>query len=199
MSSSSKDNRDRDSYRERESYRDREGRVDRVGREPRERRDRGRYEDRDVDRYLEENNLYISNLSYNTKDEDMEKVFQPFGHITHCKIIRDHNSGKSRGFGFVTFKEAAEAEKAKNALDNTDLDDRKIRIEIARRSGGRKPSPRRDRHSPRRDRSPRRSPRRDRRSPRRSYRSDRYKSSPRRSSRSPRNRSPRQRDRRSRS
>ena len=198
MSSSSRENRERDSHRERErdSYRDREGRSER---EPRDRRERVRDDDREVDRKLEENNLYISNLSYSTKDGDLEKIFQQYGRITHCKIIRDHSTAKSRGFGFVTFDSVADAEKAKDALDNTEIDDRKIRIEKARRSGDRKSSPRRDRSSPRRDRSPRRSPRRDRRSPRRSYRSDRYKSSPRRSSRSPRNRSPRYRDRCSRS
>ena len=145
--------------------------------------------DRSSERKLEDNNLYVSNLSYNTKDEDLEAKFAEFGQIKHCKIIRDHNSGKSRGFGFVTFENVKEAEAAKSALDNSDLDDRKIRIEKARRSGERRPSPRRERYSPKRDRSPRRSsPRRDRRSPRRSYRDERYKDG----SRSPRrNRSPR--------
>ena len=151
--------------------------------------------DRDSDRKLEDNNLYVSNLSYSTKDEDLAEKFSKFGPIKHCKIIRDHNSLKSRGFGFVTFENVKDAETAKSALDETELDDRKIRIEKARRSGDRRSSPRRDRYSPRRDKSsprrdrssPRRSPRRDRRSPRRSYRNDRYKGSP----GSPRNRSPR--------
>ena len=151
--------------------------------------------DRDSDRKLEENNLYVSNLSYSTQDKDLEEKFSKFGPIKHCKIIRDHNSGKSRGFGFVTFENVKDAENAKSMLDDSELDERKIRIEKARRSGDRRSSPRRDRHSPRRDRSsprrdrssPRRSPRRDRRSPRRSYRNERSKGSP----ESPRTRSPR--------
>ena len=150
--------------------------------------------DRDSDRKLEENNLYVSNLSYNTKDEDLEEKFVKYGPIKHCKIIRDHNSGKSRGFGFVTFENVKDAETAKSELDDTELDQRKIRVEKARRSGERRGSPRRDRYSSRRDMSsPRRSPRRDRRSPRRSYRTDRNKGSP----GSPRTRSPRSHHRRS--
>jgi RNA recognition motif-containing protein len=139
--------------------------------------------DRDSDRKLEENNLYVSNLSYNTQDKDLEEKFAKYGPIKHCKIIRDHNSGKSRGFGFVTFENVKDAEAAKAELDETDLDSRKIRIEKARRSGDRRSSPRRDRYSPRRDRS---SPRRDRKSPRRYHKNDRYKDSP----GSSRNRSP---------
>ena len=151
--------------------------------------------ERDSDRKLEDNNLYVSNLSYSTQDKDLEEKFAKFGTIKHCKIIRDHNSLKSRGFGFVTFENVKDAEAAKIALDDTELDERKIRIEKARRSGDRRISPRRDRYSPRRDRdrsSPRRSPRRDRRSPRRSYRNDRNRGSP----DSPRNRSPKRSPRR---
>lgn len=147
--------------------------------------------DKDSDRKFEENNLYISNLSYNTQDKDLEERFAKYGAVKNCKIIRDHASQKSRGFGFVAFENVEDAEKAMDALDNTEIDERKIRIEKARRSGERRSSPRRDRtRSPRRDRSsPRRSPRRDRRSPRRSSRNERYRGS----SDSPRSRSPRHR------
>ncbi|OMJ89159.1 hypothetical protein SteCoe_8702 [Stentor coeruleus] len=86
---------------------------------------------------MTENNLYISNLSYSTKDDNLRERFEKFGTIKHAKMIRDYSANKSRGFGFVTFENFKDVEAAKISLDNTEIDDRKIRIEKARRSGER--------------------------------------------------------------
>ena len=118
-------------------------------------------------------NLYVSNLSYNTEEQDLESKFQQFGTIRSIKIIKDSNTRKSRGFGFVTFEEPKDAEKAIEKLNSTDIDGREIRVERARdskgprRSGGNTQRPRRSPQRFRRedrDRSPRRRSPKQRRS-----------------------------------
>lgn len=131
-------------------------------------------------------NLYVTNLSYSTQEEDLRGIFDEFGSIADCKIVRDFETRKSRGFGFVTFSELEDANKARNRLNGREIEGREIRIEVAKqpRSAGKREERRRSpehhrrerrRHSRspeyrRRDSPPRRSPRRDsppRRSPRR--------------------------------
>ncbi|OMJ91896.1 hypothetical protein SteCoe_5455 [Stentor coeruleus] len=155
-------------------------------------------------REYEECNLYVQNLNFRTKEEDLEKIFGKYGKIKICKVIKDHISGRSKGYGFVTFENLENAEAAKNALDNTEVDERRISIENAKKPGvfgsrSRRSRERgqykkyddyrdrdrdRDRYSNQyRDRgrngtNSRRSPRRDRRSPRKPYRSDSYMRSP---------------------
>lgn len=120
-------------------------------------------------------NLYVSNLSYQTEENDLESKFQQFGTIKSIKIIKDSNTRKSRGFGFVTFEETRDAEKAIEKLNSTEIDGREIRVERARdsrgqrRSGGYNQRPRRSPQRFRRDdrdKSPRRrSPKHRSRSP----------------------------------
>ena len=129
------------------------------------------------DRRAEGTNLYVSNLSYQTEEKDLEDKFQQFGAIKSIKIIKDANTKKSRGFGFVTFEELKDAEKAIDKLNGTEIEGREIRVEKARdsrgprRSGGfnnqrQRRSPQRFRRDEYRDKSPRRrSPRHRSRSP----------------------------------
>ena len=58
------------------------------------------------------NNLYIANLSYNISEGDLHDKFAVFGKIRHCRIIRDPVTQESRGFGFVTFESAPDANEA---------------------------------------------------------------------------------------
>ena len=144
------------------------------------------------------NNLYISNLSYRTQEQDLHDKFSKFGKIKYCKVIKDPYSGQSRGFGFVTFESSEDANEARSHLNGTSLDGRELRIEVAKRSRAYSPTPgnylgnpkykrnHRNRESPRRRDSPRRrhdSPRRRYDSPRR--RNDSPRRSPRRNRRSP--------------
>ena len=85
-------------------------------------------------------NLYVSNLSYQTEENDLEAKFQQFGVIKSIKIIKDSNTRKSRGFGFVTFEETRDAEKAIEKLNSTEIDGREIRVEKARDSRGQRRS-----------------------------------------------------------
>ncbi|MFK7930075.1 MAG: RNA recognition motif domain-containing protein [Myxococcota bacterium] len=86
------------------------------------------------------NKLFVGGLSWGTDDNGLQAAFERFGTVTEAKVISDRETGRSRGFGFVTFTTADEAGAAVGALDGTDLDGRTIRVNIAedkpRRSGG---------------------------------------------------------------
>ncbi len=83
--------------------------------------------------------LFIGSLSWNTDDQGLRNAFEPFGEITEAKVITDRDSGRSRGFGFVTFAEDDAADKAIAAMNDTELDGRTIKVNVAqdkRREGG---------------------------------------------------------------
>ena len=83
--------------------------------------------------------LFVGSLSWNTDDHGLRTAFEPHGEITEAVVITDRDSGRSRGFGFVTFADDGAAEKAVAALNGTDLDGRTIRVDVAQdkqRSGG---------------------------------------------------------------
>lgn len=82
--------------------------------------------------------LFVGGLSWSTDDNSLRSAFEQHGEVVDAKVILDRDTGKSRGFGFVTFSSADEAEAAKGALNQTDLDGREIRVDSAsdRDSGG---------------------------------------------------------------
>ncbi len=77
-------------------------------------------------------NIYVSNLSFNVKDEDLREVFAPFGEVTSAKVVNDRETGRSRGFGFVEMSDEAASKKAIAELDNTTIDNRTIKVMEAR-------------------------------------------------------------------
>ncbi len=77
-------------------------------------------------------NIYVSNLSFNTTDEDLQSFFTPYGEVTSAKIITDKVTGRSRGFGFVEIADAEGASKAISELDNSVVDGRNIKVSEAR-------------------------------------------------------------------
>lgn len=80
--------------------------------------------------------LFVGNLAFAATEEDLEKAFGAFGDIEDAKIILDRETGRSRGFAFVTFysKDAAEAALS---LDGQDLAGRTMRVNFAtEREGG---------------------------------------------------------------
>ena len=77
-----------------------------------------------------QNKLFVGGLSWNTNNAGLEAAFSPFGEITEAKIIMDRETGRSRGFGFVTFASEADAKKALT-LDGTELDGRSIKVNVA--------------------------------------------------------------------
>lgn len=77
------------------------------------------------------NKIFVGNLSYGANPADLEEAFKDFGNIQDVKIVRDRASGKSRGFGFITFTTDEEAKQAL-AMDGKEVQGRKIRVNEAR-------------------------------------------------------------------
>ncbi len=75
--------------------------------------------------------LFVGSLSWDTNDDGLNAAFSPFGEISEAIVISDRDSGRSRGFGFVTFNDDEAADKAVAALNGTELDGRTIRVDVA--------------------------------------------------------------------
>ena len=77
------------------------------------------------------NKIYVGNLNNNIDSEKLQSLFAEFGKISDAIVITDRYSGRSRGFGFVTFEETEGAQKALE-LDGKDLVGRQVTVNIAR-------------------------------------------------------------------
>lgn len=85
------------------------------------------------------NKLFVGGLSWNTNDESLRDSFAQHGNVVDAKVITDRETGRSRGFGFVTMSDPAGTETAMRAMDGSTLDGRTIRVNEANdreRSGG---------------------------------------------------------------
>ena len=87
------------------------------------------------------NKLFVGGLSWDTNDQSLARAFESYGEVTDAKVISDRDTGRSRGFGFVTFSDANDARSAMQAMDGANLDGRTIRVNEAnerppRREGG---------------------------------------------------------------
>src|ERR1700734_720323 len=86
-------------------------------------------------------NIYVSNLSFNVTDEDLQDYFAEYGEVSSAKVIMDRETGKSRGFAFVEMSDDEAAQKAIQELDGASVDGRTIGVSVAkpredRASGG---------------------------------------------------------------
>ena len=77
-------------------------------------------------------NLYISNLSYNVTDADLNELFADYGEILSARVITDRETGRSRGFGFVELKDDDLAKKAIEELNQATYDEKVISVTEAR-------------------------------------------------------------------
>ncbi len=77
-------------------------------------------------------NIYISNLSYDVTDKDLNDIFSDYGTVTSAKVIMDRETGRSRGFGFVEMTSDDEARKAIAELDQAEYVGKTIRVNEAR-------------------------------------------------------------------
>ena len=84
------------------------------------------------------NKIFIGGLSWDTDDDGLRNAFERFGDITEAKVITDRETGRSRGFGFVTFTDSAAAQAAIKEIDGTPIDGRNVHVNEAqeRKSGG---------------------------------------------------------------
>jgi len=77
-------------------------------------------------------NIYVSNLSFNVTDEDLQDYFAEYGEVTSAKVIMDKFTGKSRGFAFVEMSDDEAAKKAIAELDGASVDGRTIGVSVAK-------------------------------------------------------------------
>ncbi len=85
-------------------------------------------------------NIYVSNLSFNTSDVELNELFAKFGTVSSAKVITDREPGRSRGFGFVEMPSDEEGKDAMLGLNNKEVEGRAMNVSIAKereeRSGG---------------------------------------------------------------
>lgn len=77
-------------------------------------------------------NIYVSNLSWNTTSEGLQELFAAYGDITSANVIKDRETGRSRGFGFVEMTNDAEGQKAIDELNETNFEGKTINVSVAR-------------------------------------------------------------------
>ncbi len=84
--------------------------------------------------------LYVGNLSYDTTEEDLRTLFSQAGNVTSVDVIKDRDTGRSKGFAFVEMGSQSEAEQAIKLFDGTSFGNRTIKVNIARPREERGPS-----------------------------------------------------------
>ncbi len=90
---------------------------------------------------MQKQNLFVGSLAYATTDDGLKAHFEQIGEVERAKVSTDRDDGRSRGFGFVTFVDEANNQKAVDQLDGKELDGRTINVSLAR---PRDDKPRRD-------------------------------------------------------
>ena len=88
--------------------------------------------------------IFVSNIPFAAKPEDIRQLFEPYGDVGRVNLITDRETGRPRGFGFVEMPNASEAQRAIEELQNVKMQGRQLTINEAR--------PREPRREPRRDR-----------------------------------------------
>ncbi len=77
-------------------------------------------------------NIFVAKLNFSTTTEELQSLFEQFGSVDSAKVIVDHETGKSKGFGFVEMSNDEEAQNAIDALNETEFHDRTIVVKEAR-------------------------------------------------------------------
>ncbi len=78
------------------------------------------------------NKLYVGNLAYGVRDEELQQAFAQYGSVTSAKVMMDRETGRSKGFGFVEMGTDAEAQAAINGMNGQALEGRAIVVNEAR-------------------------------------------------------------------
>jgi cold-inducible RNA-binding protein len=77
-------------------------------------------------------NIYVGNLAWKTTDQDLEELFRNFGEVDKAFVIRDRNTKRSKGFGFIEMADESAAKAAINSLNNTIYMDRTLVVNEAK-------------------------------------------------------------------
>jgi len=76
--------------------------------------------------------IYVGNIAYSMKEEDMKNAFGEYGNVSSAKIINDRATGRSKGYGFVEMDNEAEGNAAIEALNDKEIGGRRMRVNAAR-------------------------------------------------------------------
>lgn len=77
-------------------------------------------------------NIYVGNLSYRVKEDELKEIFSEYGEVTSVKIITDKYSGRSKGFAFIEMGNDDEAKNAIKELNGSEIDNREVVVDEAR-------------------------------------------------------------------
>lgn len=92
---------------------------------------------------VSESKVYVGNFPFSVTQEELKKLFSQFGEITEATIISDKFSGRSKGFGFVTFAKKEDAEKAIAEMNEKDIQGRALKVSLAKPMDPDRPRPER--------------------------------------------------------
>ncbi len=79
--------------------------------------------------------LYVGNLSFQTSSFELEELFATVGTVESATVVEDRETGRSRGFGFVTFKNDTDGDRAQSEMNGQELDGRTIKVDFATSQG----------------------------------------------------------------
>ena len=85
------------------------------------------------------NKLYVGNLSYAVRDDDLQQQFSAFGHVQSARVMMERDTGRSKGFGFVEMSSGEEAEAAIRGMNGRNMNGRDLTVNIARPMEARAP------------------------------------------------------------
>ena len=77
-------------------------------------------------------NIYVGNLSYQMTEDELRTAFETYGEVSAVRIIQDHNTGRSKGFGFVEMPNNENAKTAITGLDGKEISGRTVRVNEAK-------------------------------------------------------------------
>lgn len=80
---------------------------------------------------METKKLFVGGLAWSLEWGDLKEVFSEYGEVEFANVIKDRETGKSRGFGFVEFSTIEDAVKAKEALDGAEIAGRTVKVDYA--------------------------------------------------------------------
>jgi cold-inducible RNA-binding protein len=84
--------------------------------------------------------IYVGNLSFNTEEQQLEQLFASLGDVASVRLVRDRDTGRSRGFGFVEMTDATQGRAACSTLDQQEFEGRRLTVNEAKpqeqRNGG---------------------------------------------------------------
>lgn len=85
---------------------------------------------------MSQNKLYVGNLPYSADENDIRDAFEQFGEITEVKLITDRETGRSKGFSFITMESQQAAENALT-MNGKEINGRSVKVSIARENNSR--------------------------------------------------------------